>query len=239
MRHANRSDRLGAERVGHGAHRGPRATGPRWRRSSPSSATAIRPQARIDALDVAEIACQADRREARGRQPAFPIRTSAWRRPAPQPTIPADLATCDALPGRDRRPGRAPLSLPVYQLHQLRAAMVDHPATALRPAADFDGRVRVVPGLPGGVRAIRPTGGFTPSRSPVRECGPALRCSDRRWAASWPLSDGAGGGRGRVGRAGRGPEGLGRLPTPGRCDQRRGGGPAAPAKAAARPAAWP
>lgn len=98
------------------------------------------PQARIDALEVSELPCQ------NGSPGVFEIRLS----PAsgtPRPTIPADLATCsDCLQEIRARASAPPVS--VHQLHELRAAVVDHPAVTLRPAAYVDGHVSDVSGLP-------------------------------------------------------------------------------------------
>ena len=52
------------------------------------------PQARVDTLEVREIACQAVAAEAVAPAAAFAIRSSLAEA-APLPTIPADLATCD------------------------------------------------------------------------------------------------------------------------------------------------
>ena len=49
-------------------------------------------------------------------------------------------------------PPRPALSLPLHQLHQLRAALQHHPRLALRPPAGHHGRLYRVPGLPGRVR---------------------------------------------------------------------------------------
>ena len=75
------------------------------------------------------------------------------------------------LPGRAVRPGRPPLPLPVHQLHQLRAAVHDRARRPLRPAADDDGRLRDVPGLPRPSTRTRATAASTPSRTPARPAG--------------------------------------------------------------------
>ena len=92
--------------------------------------------------------------------------------------IPADLATCGQCLAEIRDPQAAALSLSVYELHQLRAEVVDHRAIALRPAADLDGRFYDVPGLPGGVRESgRPAFSRPAHRLPKVRAAPGI---DRR-----------------------------------------------------------
>ena len=93
------------------------------------------------------------RRVATARRHARPFSDSHERAaPAPRPTIPADLATCRECLAEIRDPVAAALQLSVHQLHELRPAVVDHRAVALRPAADLDGRVCDVSRVPGGIR---------------------------------------------------------------------------------------
>ena len=92
--------------------------------------------------------------------------------------VSADIATCADCLRRARRPGRPAVPLPVHQLHELRAAIHDHPRRALRPAADLDGRASPCAPLRRGVRRPRATAGSTPSRSAAP---PADRgCAGRR-----------------------------------------------------------
>ena len=111
---------------------------------------------------------------------------------APRPTIPADLATCDECLAEIRDPVAAALQLSVHELHPLRPAVVDHRAVALRPAADFDGRLCDVPRVPGRVRQSG-----RPAFSRPADRLPALRAD----AAT---------ARPRGPRNGRRPSGLGR-----------------------------
>ena len=69
--------------------------------------------------------------------------------------IPADAATCADCLRELAGPRRPPLPLSVSELHQLRAALHHYAAHSLRPAADFDGAVYHVRGLPGRVRRSR------------------------------------------------------------------------------------
>ena len=81
------------------------------------------------------------------------------------------------LPRGALRPGRPPLPLSVHQLHQLRAAVDDHPRRPLRPAADDDGGVRDVRRLAAPSTRIRATAASTRSRTPVRMRAAASGCS--------------------------------------------------------------
>ncbi len=69
------------------------------------------------------------------------------------------------LPARIARPQRPPLSLSIFELHQLRPALHHHAPHSLRPPADLDGALHHVRGLPGGVR---------------RSHQPALPCAAQR-----------------------------------------------------------
>ena len=104
-----------------------------------------------------------------------------------------DGATCDDCLAELLRPGRPALSLPVHQLHELRAALHDRARRPLRPAADDDGRLRDVRGVPGRVRG--------PARPALPR--PAQRVPGLR-AVGAAASRGWGGGRGRRSRCGRG-----------------------------------
>ena len=98
---------------------------------------------------------------------------------------------------------RAALPLSVYELHALRPAVVDHRAAALRPAADFDGRLSDVPGVPGGIRE--------PGRPPL-PC-PADRLSPlrARAATARPRRARTGGRRRGLDRRGARPSWPGKL----------------------------
>ena len=102
------------------------------------------PQASIETIDVRSIAAQ-------GGPGTFEIRHST-QQAAPRPIVPADLATCRRVPGRDT--GSQPAAVPIrfHQLHALWTALVHHHRTALRPAAHIDGPVHDVRGVPPRVR---------------------------------------------------------------------------------------
>ncbi len=137
------------------------------------------PQARIDALEIADLPCQD------GQSAVFEIRSSS-EPGTPRPTIPADLATCAECLAEIRTARRAALSLSVHQLHELRAAVVDHRATALRPAAHVDGRLRHVPRLPAEYENPADRR-FHAQPIACPQCGPALELLDadgRRMAAA-------------------------------------------------------
>ena len=97
------------------------------------------------------------RRESRGRR-AYPGR--AGRR---------DLRR---LRSRSRRSVRAPLPLPVHQLHALRSAPQHRQRHSLRSRQHDDGAVRDVRGVRCGISRSRPIAAFTPRRSPAT---PAVR----------------------------------------------------------------
>ena len=86
------------------------------------------PLARIDSVAVRELGLKGD-------EAGFRIVSSEVR----------------GLPAGAARPEGSALPVSVFELHQLRAALHYHPAHSLRPAADFDGPVSHVPGLPAGV----------------------------------------------------------------------------------------
>ena len=214
----------------------PKATGPPW--SSLST-----PCAMPTPLKLASMRSRSGRSPAR-RSPQRPFRQPPLQSAA---ALPSGAAADNSrrpghlrpLPGRDRRPGPAPLSLSVYQLHQLRPAIVDHSPTPLRPPADFDGRFS---------RSARSAGRNTRSGRPALPCpanslsavrpDPAIaRCprEENRHRGDRP-------GLGCPGRAGgshRGRQGPGRISTPGRRNQCRRGEAAAAEKAASRPALRP
>ena len=120
------------------------------------------------------------------------------------------------LPARAVRPRRPPLPLPVRQLHELRAALHDRPRRPLRPAADHDGRLRDVRGVPGRVRRPGATAASTRSPTPARCAGRRRRCSAAtacRGATRWPRAARAAARRGD--RRGQGHRRLPpRLPRP-------------------------
>ena len=86
------------------------------------------------------------------------------------------------LPGRDARPGRPPLRLPVHRLHALRAALHDRHRPALRPAEHDDGRLPAVRRRARPSTTTRPPGASTPSPRPARTAGPPCRCPSTRWS---------------------------------------------------------
>ena len=87
------SDRLGAKRLGHGADRGRRRHGPRWTAfSTPCGVLIPRKPASTTSKSAKSPAGSSARKPETS--PAFAIRPSAAAA-APQPTIPADLATCE------------------------------------------------------------------------------------------------------------------------------------------------
>ena len=128
--------------------------------------------------------------------PGFAIRASP---PAGEPDarVSAGHRHLRRLPARAVRPGRPPLPLPVHQLHQLRPALHDRARRPLRPAAHDDGRLRDVRRLPAPSTTTRPTAASTPSRTPARSAGRALRLDgarrgdDPRRAAAAALRGGA------------------------------------------------
>ena len=58
-----------------------------------------------------------------------------------------DVAVCDQCLAEMDRPRGSEVPVPLHQLHQLRAAVHDHPPPALRPAEHHHGRLRHVPGV--------------------------------------------------------------------------------------------
>ena len=87
------------------------------------------------------------------------------------------------LPGRAVRPRGPPLSLPVHELHQLRAPLHDRPRRALRQAEHDDGRLHDVRSRAGASTRIRATVAST--RSPTR-----VRTAARAWRSSTPEARG-------------------------------------------------
>ena len=106
------------------------------------------PLARIDSVIVRELAASG---EALAGQAEFRIVTSEVVGQV-STGIPADAATCADCLRELLDPDGSPVSLSVFELHQLRAALHDYAKDSLRPAADLDGAVYDVRGLPGGVR---------------------------------------------------------------------------------------
>ena len=87
------------------------------------------------------------------------------------------------LPRRAVRPRRQALSLPVHQLHQLRAALHDRARRALRPAEHDDGRRsrcarRAAPSTRTR-RTAASTPSPTPARTAARRCGSCTRAGAR------------------------------------------------------------
>ena len=122
------------------------------------------PQARIDEIEIREVPCEKD-------SPAtFEIRTSVDNA-APRPSDSGRSGHVRPVSGRNPRSGRAPLSLSIYELHQLRAEVVDHRAIAVRSAADVDGSVSRCARIAARSTKIPPTGVFTPSPSPAQSAG--------------------------------------------------------------------
>ena len=96
------------------------------------------PLARVDAVEVRRRGARRLRRVPHRREPhAGAVRTF----------VSPDVAVCDDCLAELFDPERPPVSLPVHQLHQLRAPLHHHPAPALRPAEHHDGRLRHVPGV--------------------------------------------------------------------------------------------
>ena len=121
------------------------------------------PQARINAMEITSLPCL------EGIDGEFSIREPGGRQsPADHPSRHCHLC---GVPGRDSHSRRAALSLPVYELHELRTAVVDPSQPALRSAVglpwpDFPCVRNVKPST-----TIRPTAVFMPSRSHVHDAG--------------------------------------------------------------------
>ncbi len=128
----------------------------------------------------------------------------------PEPTWPVDhpdrrrRGRLRGLSRRTVRPEKPILRLSADQLHPLRAALYDHPRSAIRPRPNFDGGVCDVRGL----------------RSRLRRPGepPLSRRADRVSALRAKAYEAAGPGRRRIGGwRDRGAEGDWRLPASVRC----------------------
>ena len=146
------------------------------------------PAARIRELECRVIASETSRE--------FVI-VASRRSPGLEVSIPPDLATCDDCLARGPRSRGPPVPLPVHQLHQLRPALHDRLARALRPRGDDHGRVPDVRGLPPRVRRS--------TRSPVSraaQCVPRVRPRPDRRRAVRRASRGIGSDPGRRPRAG-------------------------------------
>ena len=134
-----------------------------------------------------------------GGAPAVPVSidTATCAAASPRSSIPPTVATATRSP-------TAPNCGPRYTIVLVRA---------VRPPGDDDGRLRDVPGLPGGVRRSRPTAASTPSPTPAR-C--AARSVTWRDPAGTVVADGDAARRRRrrrvARRCGRGGEGRRRLP---------------------------
>ena len=115
----------------------------RWRPFSPACALKRRPLARIDSVAVRELRrCRRDRLSdccQRGSGPSKHRNSSR-------------CGHLSGLPAGAAGPPGPPLPLSIFELHQLRAALHHHATDSLRPAADLDGQVSHVPGVPAGVR---------------------------------------------------------------------------------------
>ena len=191
------------------------------------------PQARIDAIEIQEMP-PIDAADGDGSRSGSLRDSSQHQRGGAPADDPRRSGHLPGVSGRNPRSVRAPLQLSLYQLHQLRPALVDHRAIALRSAADLDGLLRDVRRLSGRVRQSgrpafsRPADRLSALRPGAATARPRRPRNGRRRS---------GPDRGRAGAVGRprgGHQGPRRLPTAGRCDQCRGGRPAAPAKTAAR-----
>ena len=106
------------------------------------------------------------RRWGRSASPSWPARPAA----KPRRSISPDTATCDDCLAEMWRPRRAPLPLPVHQLHELRAPLHHRPGRALRPAAHHHGPFDMCAAARRST-TIRPTGDSTPSPSAARRAG--------------------------------------------------------------------
>ena len=157
--------------------------------------------------------------ERRCRRPAsggFAIRASP-RAGEPGAPVTPDTRDLRRLPGASCSTRRPPPPLPVHQLHELRPALHDRARRPLRPAADDDGRLRDVRGLPRRVRGpgrpalprpaerlpgVRAAAGAARSRrvagarsrsdalaAPRARCAPARSSRSRASAATtWPAA---------------------------------------------------
>ena len=81
------------------------------------------------------------------------------------------------LPRRAPRPRRPAPSLPVHELHELRAAVHDRRRRPLRPAGDDDGRRSRCASAAGPSTRIPPTAASTPSPTPARTAVRGPCCS--------------------------------------------------------------
>jgi len=148
------------------------------------------------------------------RSAGVPVRPNASHHPRRSGHLPRVLAG-------DLRSPTAALSLSVHQLYELRPTLVDHPATAVRSAANLDARLSHVRRLPGRIRASRrpPVSRSADRLSGVRSALTLLDHDGQAWsketwpcagpsarsaqAGSWPSKDSAGSaGRGRDERGG-------------------------------------
>ena len=107
------------------------------------------------------------------------VRHSRKRRDArPTVRISPDLPVCDDCRARAARSGRPPLRLPVHQLHGLRAALLDRPRPALRPAAHDHGGVADVRGLRRASTTTADDRRFHAQPVACPACGPTYRLCD-------------------------------------------------------------
>ena len=114
------------------------------------------------------------------------FRDSRERRRRQDDARPARHRHLSGVPRRAVRPRQPASPLSVHQLHELRAALLDHRGAAVRPAEDDDGRVRDVRGVPARVRG--------PARPPIPRAAqrlprlrPAARRSGTPTGGRWPI----------------------------------------------------